>query len=57
MLGGDEQLFAEVSRLRGAVGQQLQHALHHLLGILSYQVLIEDTQRVYKIRFKRHNNI
>lgn len=39
MLGGDEQLLAEVSRLRGAVGEQLEHALHHLLGILSDQLL------------------
>lgn len=39
VFGGDEEFFAQVSRLGRAVRQQLQHALHHLLGILPYQVL------------------
>lgn len=40
VLGCDEQLLAEVSRLRRAVGQQLQHSLYHLLRVLPHQVLI-----------------
>ena len=39
VFGSDEQLFAEVSSLRRTVRQQLQHPLHHLLGILPNQVL------------------
>lgn len=40
VLGCDEQFLAEVSSLRGAVGQQLQHTLYHLLRVFPYQVLI-----------------
>ncbi len=39
VLGSDQQLFPQVSRLRGAVRQQLQHPLHHLLGVLPNHVL------------------
>lgn len=39
VLGCNEQLLAQVSSLRGAVGQQLQHPLHHLLGVFRHQVL------------------
>ena len=42
VLGGDEQLLAEVGGFRGTVGQQLQHALHHLLGVLPHKVLVEQ---------------
>lgn len=40
VLGCNEQFFAEMSGLRGAIGQQLQHTLYHLLRVLCYQVLI-----------------
>ena len=34
VLGGDEQLLAEVSHFLGAVAQQAEHAAHHVLRVL-----------------------
>lgn len=51
VLGCDEKFLAEVRRLRGAVGQQLQHALHHLLRVFPHQVLIGHTH-TQEIMFK-----
>lgn len=48
MLSCDEQFLAEVGGLGGAVGQQLQHALYHLLRVLPYQVLIGQTHATLK---------
>ena len=51
VLGCDEQFLAEVSGLGGAVGQQLQHALYHLLRVFTHQVLTGWTQTRHQHNF------
>lgn len=53
VLGGDEQLLAEVSGLRRAVRKKLQHTLYQLLRVFPYHVLTgrRNTQNMTYVGF------